>query len=729
MRYRYDPDRNLIATTDANGNTTSYTYDLANEQTQVGRADGTIVRTGYDAAGNKTSLVDGAGDTTSYGYDALNRLTRSVDPLGRVTSYGYDSAGNRTRVTNSSGEATSYTYDAANEPTAISYADGQTPNVTRITYDADGQRTSMTDGTGTSRWEWDSLHRLTESVDGSGAVVRYQYDLAGELTSLTYPNGETVSRSYDAAGRLRSFTDWLGNTTTFSYDPDSELTSETLPSSTQVVDRFAYDGADRLVRIADLRDHRKLARFNYRRDSNSQVISSKSPGMPHGNESYTYTALNQTASASGGNFTYDSADNLTRNEDTYQSFDTGNQLCWAGSSAGTACGQPPTGATVYQYNAQGDRTKATPASDAPTTYGWDQADRLTSLSSATRTASYKYDGDGLRTSKTVNGATQHFTWDHASSLPLLLADGQNSYIYGPGGAVVEQITGHSPSWLHHDQLGSVRLITNGSGNVSGTATYSPYGMLLRTSGTATSPFRFAGQYTDAESGLQYLQARYYDASTAQFLSADPLAATTRARYAYGQDNPVNKSDPIGLDALSVSCDAIGGGIDDDPHAVPLCLAVQSLEIDRQTIMSLYYDTQDVYSELTQLETYSACGQAEITDLEGNVQGRLTSLSQLYTQVADRENQLGGQLNAICANGGCHDHSILAAAGYFFTQCVAGGGPSATGAAGGLATGTYLGIKTGQTLKTAAGFSVLGFLGGVDACGAFIAGSAVLQGGY
>ena len=496
------------------------------------------------------------------------------------------------------------------------------------------------------------------------------------------------------------------------------------------MDRFAYDAADRLVRIADHRGRRTFARFTYRRDSNGQVTSTKSPGMPHGKESYTYTPLNQVASFSGDAFAYDPADNLTRGEGTYQSFDAANQLCWAGSSAGTACGSPPARATKYQYNAQGDRTKATPATGAPTTYRWDQADRLISLTSGRDTASYAYNGDGLRTSKTVNGVTQPFTWDHASSLPLLLEDGRNSYIYGPGDTVVEQITGNSPSWLHHDQLGSTRLITNQSGEVSGTATYGPYGALLKTSGTATSPFGYAGQYTDAESGLQYLQARYYDPRTAQFLSADPLSATSRARYAYGQDNPVNKSDPTGLDALSVSCDQIGGGIDDDPNAVPLCLAVQNLEIYRQTIISLYSEGQDAYSQLTQSQVYSPCGQAELNALEGNVQGHLTYLNQLYTQVADQENQLGGQLNAICASGGCHDHSLTTAVGYFFTQCVAGGGPSVSGAVGGIATGTFLGIKTGgQTLKLAAGTGVVGFLGAVDFCGAYIAGSAVFHGGY
>ncbi|GAC1541210.1 MAG: hypothetical protein NVS3B12_28620 [Acidimicrobiales bacterium] len=58
----------------------------------------------------------------------------------------------------------------------------------------------------------------------------------------------------------------------------------------------------------------------------------------------------------------------------------------------------------------------------------------------------------------------------------------------------------------------------------------------------------SGQYTDAETGLIYLRARYYDPATAQFLSRDPLTAMTGAPYSYAADNPLNNTDPTGLDA-------------------------------------------------------------------------------------------------------------------------------------------------------------------------------------
>jgi RHS repeat-associated protein len=71
-----------------------------------------------------------------------------------------------------------------------------------------------------------------------------------------------------------------------------------------------------------------------------------------------------------------------------------------------------------------------------------------------------------------------------------------------------------------------------------------------------NPFRYGAQYQDSESGLYYLRSRYYDPSTAQFLSPDPLMAATVSPYAYTFGNPLNGMDPSGLcDWSNVACDA------------------------------------------------------------------------------------------------------------------------------------------------------------------------------
>lgn len=144
------------------------------------------------------------------------------------------------------------------------------------------------------------------------------------------------------------------------------------------------------------------------------------------------------------------------------------------------------------------------------------------------------------------GATTRFSWDVAGELPLLLQEGSTSYIYGPGGVPIAQIDGSgTANYYHHDQLGSVRLLTDGAGTIVGSATYDAYGRPTASTGSKT-PFGFAGEYTDAETGFQYLRARYYDPGTGQFLTRDPLESQTRSPYAYADGNPANAVDPSGL---------------------------------------------------------------------------------------------------------------------------------------------------------------------------------------
>ena len=181
------------------------------------------------------------------------------------------------------------------------------------------------------------------------------------------------------------------------------------------------------------------------------------------------------------------------------------------------------------------------------TYTFDQADRLTRWVSGSTTAQYGYDGDGLRQSKTVGSTTTNQLWDVAEGMPLMVQDGSTRYITGPGGLPIEQVDGSSNVlYYYQDQLGSTRALLDGSGNTQATYTLDAYGNVTSKTGSASAPFQYAGQYTDSESGLQYLRARSFDPATAQFLTVDPLVAGTGEPYAYTSGNPLNATDPTGL---------------------------------------------------------------------------------------------------------------------------------------------------------------------------------------
>ncbi|MGC1184224.1 MAG: RHS repeat-associated core domain-containing protein, partial [Candidatus Dormiibacterota bacterium] len=240
-------------------------------------------------------------------------------------------------------------------------------------------------------------------------------------------------------------------------------------------------------------------------------------------------------------YTYDNANRLSTvtagSISTTLNYNSDSELTT--SKAGSAT-------TTYGFDAEGDRTSVAPAVGAATTYSYDQADRLTGVSRTGLSASYAYNGAGLRMSKTVNGTTEQYSWDQSGSVPLLIQDGATSFIYGPGGMTLEQIDGSgNPTYYLHDWQGSTLGMVNSSGAVVVSYSYDAYGNLTSSSGTVSTPLLFQGQYRDSETGFYYLQARYYDPATGQFLTRDPMAAGTGAPYVFAADDPVNGADPTG----------------------------------------------------------------------------------------------------------------------------------------------------------------------------------------
>jgi RHS repeat-associated protein len=530
----YDKDGNLMTSTDADGRVTGYVYDLANEQTTVNRPDGTSLSMTYFPDGEIHQQIDGSGQATTYAEDPLGRVANSTDPLSRTTSYTYDGAGNVLTSTNPSGQVTTDLYDNAGELVTTSYSDGTTPNVS-ITYGPAGNKTSEADGSGTQSWNYDSLGELTSQTDGVGTTVTYGYDIRGELTSIGYPGtSHVVNRTYGDDGEMTDVTDWNSNNTHFSYDPDMNMVGTLYGNGVTATN--TYDNAGNVTNISYKRGIRTLATYGYQRSTGGDVTGETDSGTSAGsNETYTYNTLGQLASENGGDYTYDSADNLTATPD-------GSTLGYDHANEVTTKTAPDSTVTTYGYDLQGNRTSETTGAST-TNLGYDQANRLTSYGT---NATYQYDGGGLRTEKTVNGTTNDFTYDTAEGLPLLVNDDNDYYIYGPDGTPIEQTDGSTVEYLHQDQLGSTRLITDSGGNVIGTYQYDAYGNTTSQTGSVTTPLQYAGQYKDVESGLYWMRARYYDPSTESFVSRDPAAAVTQSPYSYGDGDPIDGTDPSGL---------------------------------------------------------------------------------------------------------------------------------------------------------------------------------------
>lgn len=547
-----DADGNLQSETDGDGHVTQYGYDLDDERTSeidgYGTSQARTIQTVYDGDGNVQKQINALTppQTTTYAYDAQNHLTSVTDPLNRQTTYAYDAAGNSVSMTDAGGEVTAYMYDAADEVVSVTYQTAQPGNVS-YSYQADGKRLSMIDGTGTTTEQYDSLGRVVQVTNGANATVGYGYDLAGNLTSINYPGGVgAVTRTYYANGWLHTISDWLGHTTTFNFDPDGNL-SGTLASPGIVYPNGVQqlnttDAAEQTASITDgANGGSGVLGLTYTRD-NAGLLTSEN-GVSYG----PYDPLNRLPTSSQDTYRYDAANRITQispagtpNVQTL-SYDNADELT---SSIVTSGGVQISGYN-YKYDSNGNRLTATALNNNVTTFTWDQANHLIGYASSATAAVYTYNGDGVRMSKTVGGSTTQQTWDTAEGLPMIIQDGSTSYVTGSGGLPLEQISGTSVLYYHEDQLGSVRAITDASGNTVETYAYDPYGIATG-SGSIAQPFQYSGQYTDPETGFVYLRARYYEPATAQFISRDPAMSSTLVPYAYVEDSPLTNGDPSGL---------------------------------------------------------------------------------------------------------------------------------------------------------------------------------------
>ncbi|MGA8353369.1 MAG: DUF6531 domain-containing protein [Solirubrobacteraceae bacterium] len=546
--YEYNADGDQTSVTGPNGHKTTTTYNSEDEPIKITEPSGAKQETEYNGAGEVVAQIDGNKHTTKYIRNVLGEVTEVVNPLEQKTTETYDDDGNVATIKDMAGRTTTYSYNKQNQPTKVAYSEEATPTV-EYEYNSDGQVSSMKDGTGTTGYSYNQLGELTETKDGHGDKVAYTDDLAGETTQITYPNGKTVKDSYDKAGRLSSLTDWLSHTINFAYNPNSQPATIGFPEASGESDHYAYNRSGQLTETKMLKSSETLASIAYKRDSNGQVTKETQTGLP-GTETIEdhYTQNEQLESSGSTSWEYDDAGNPTKQGANTATFNAGDELTKAGS-------------TTYAYNEVGQRTKATPETGPATTYGWNQAGDLTSVkrpeegSTPKIEDSYTYDGNGLRASETIGSETKYLTWQLTGSLPLVLSNGPNSYLYGPEEVPVEQISSEEhATYLHHDQQGSTRLLTNEKGETVGKCSYSAYGTPT-CGGTATTPLLYDGQLTSTEAGLIYLRAREYDPTTAQFLSIDPAVEATRTPYIYTNDNPLTYTDRSGLalEGIEVPC--------------------------------------------------------------------------------------------------------------------------------------------------------------------------------
>lgn len=467
----YDNDGNLKTVTDPNGHVTQYSYDAADQLISVTRPDTTTLVSAYWPNGLLKEQRDGAGVVAfSYGYDPQGRLVTKTNGAGQTTTLAYDAAGRLASRAEPGGSCptggsgtlcTRYSYDAAGELVAVDYSDPATADVT-YTYRPDGRRATMTDGTGTTTSGYDSLGRLTQTVDGAGATVGYGYNKRDLPTTITYPGVGTVTRTYDDAGQIATVTDWAGRTFGYSHDGNGNVDTIAFPGGV-ASDTFGYDLTDRMTSLLYTQNGVWTGAEVYDRDLAGKVTGSN--GLA--SRSYGYTTLDQVCFSagylSGGTcaapptgaqtYDYDLADNLVQTPNAAtQRFDAANQLCWTATTASAnTCATAPAGATDYAVDGLGRRTDADPAVGVPSSYQYDQAGRLTQAT-VPNAAGTSGQYQPLTTSRILDTRTPSGTCSPSPCARLAANTALTVTVGGKGGvpttgvsAVVLNVTAFNPS--------------------------------------------------------------------------------------------------------------------------------------------------------------------------------------------------------------------------------------------------------------------------------------------
>ncbi len=514
------------------------TYGSEGEALSVTGSAEAVTNT-YDAAYRVKALKDGNNNTTTYSYNNIGLLSSITMPGSEVTQFtSYDNNGNLLQRVDGNSVTTNYLY---NDPESL-LTDVQYPATTNLnvhlTYDSYGRRSGMTDSTGSHSYSYGNLDELltaTTTYTGlSAKLISYSYYSDGTRESMTTPAG-TFDHSYDAAGRPSSMTNPFGETTTWAYQNNNRLQSQTLQNGATA--NYTYNAVGQLTRLLNQISSTTISDFSsitYDGIGNRTSVTASIPGAIalSGVTGYTYDSKDQTTqetSTRSGGFT----DNF--------SYDyAGNSTSFKGTTRTFNSNNQQTG-TGYAYDSNGN----------PTTYSgsslnFDPENRMTGYGSALTAG---YTGDGLRAWKENSTARTYFLYDGPFPVVELNTSGSITAInsFGPAG-LVSRREGNTSVFYSFDSEGNVAQRSTAAGNVTLNLLFDAYGSVV--SGSLNDPFGYkaqSGYYTDSETGLQLLTHRYYDPSRGRFLTRDPISYWGGINlYGYVNNNPVSYADPSGL---------------------------------------------------------------------------------------------------------------------------------------------------------------------------------------
>ncbi|MEW4454562.1 RHS repeat-associated core domain-containing protein [Bremerella sp. JC817] len=500
--YIYDAAGQLLSTTDPLGRTTSYTYDNMGRQLTVplpdpdgaGALTAPVTTYTYNADGQLASVTDAASQVVSYTYNAAGQVATMTDPTG-TTIYTYDALGRQVSITEPdpdgagplSAPTTTYAYDNEGDMVSMTTLDGTASyeyddlgRLTKMTmpdpdsvgsglaawtvytYDAVGRTLTETNRLGNSTsYAYDNLGRLIKKTDAEGGETEYTYDANGNRLTLTDPEentttwtydklnrmltntnelNDTRSYEYDAAGNVAEYTDRNGRVTAYEYDHLQRRTAEKWMDGATVVETlsYSYDAASQLTEASD-----SQATYTFTYDNLGRNTSTKHDLAALGFDvmiDEAYDALGRRTSLAAE---IDGTDDLINNY-AYDYYNRMTQVTQSAQVGGNAVAEKRVD-FAYDAEDEGLFTSIARYADlagmdlvATTTYGYDNADQITSITHT----------DG--SSSTLAGYT--YAYDEGNRLTAFSVYGYSAEDADYGYDDTDQLTGADRTGTTDDEL-------------------------------------------------------------------------------------------------------------------------------------------------------------------------------------------------------------------------------------------------------------------------------------
>ncbi|MBI9085486.1 MAG: hypothetical protein JEZ11_17955 [Desulfobacterales bacterium] len=538
--FAYNASGFLASVTDPQGRITRYSHDPVGRVTGVERPDGSTVGFSYDKNGNMTGLTVPSGVEHRFFYTGVNLNSEYETPISGSYTYLYDRDRRLTEKIFPSGQRIVNVYDPAR------LIQIQTPegNID-FTYLCANTIGSVTQGTESIAYTYDGSLVTSESLFGTlNQTFAYSYNNDFNVASATYAGG-TVNFAYDDDGLLvgaggftigRRADNGLPETVSDGtlnlsrgFNGHGEIASENISVSGAGV--YAWTAArDNVGRITEKSESMEgvTTDFAYTYDAMGRLLSVTKGGVlieeyrynPDGTRSFE---MNAARGITGRAFSYSDEEHLL--------------------TAGDA---------TYQYDVDGFLTTKTQGTET-TTYDHSSRGELLSASLPDgRYVEYVHDPLGRRIAKKIDGViVEKYLWQGLTRLLAVYDDADNllmRFEYADGRMPLAMVRAGIRYYLTFDQVGSLRIVADTTGNVVKRIDYDAFGNILSDSNPGfTVPFGFAGGLHDRDTGLVRFGYRDYDPDIGHWTAKDPIFfdGGDTDLYGYVLNNPVNLFDPTG----------------------------------------------------------------------------------------------------------------------------------------------------------------------------------------